>query len=158
MLTVFDAFLAISEDLSLIFFQGSMHSSCLTLTRSPPWAILKSVSVRLTDLDYRSDCRKVSQCHLKLSGLLRATLTQFVERSTITGYSLRNSEYKLAIHLPLTMASFRYSGALLWNSFSTQLQQAISPGSFPRWLRWLLLAFLLDLSQLWWKVVYSIYL
>ena len=54
--------------------------------------------------------------------------SRFVERSTITGYSLRNTEDKLAVPLPRTnflKHSFRYSGWVLWNSLPTHLRQNI---------------------------------
>ena len=63
-------------------------------------------------------------------GYLRA---RFVERSAITDYSLRNTEDNVAVPLPRTTFlkdSFRFSGAVLWNSLPTHVRQARTLESF----------------------------
>ena len=55
--------------------------------------------------------------------------SKFVHRSDITSYSVRNAESKLAVPLPRTefgKRSFRYSGAVLWNSLPSDIRQISS--------------------------------
>ena len=64
---------------------------------------------------------------------LRAT---FVDRDSVTSYALRDNANKLAVPQPRTIKlsintdSFRYSGAILWNSLHKQLRQAESLSIF----------------------------
>ena len=58
---------------------------------------------------------------------------KFIDRSTITHYSLKDTESKLAIPLPRTnfmKNSFSYSGAVLWNSLPVELRKASTLNSF----------------------------
>lgn len=63
-----------------------------------------------------------------LSGLAPNYLRpKFAYHSSVTNYSLRNTNGKLGIPLPHTnfmKNSFSYSGAVLWNSLPIDLQQA----------------------------------
>ena len=73
-----------------------------------------------------------------LNGLAPGYLrSRFVERSAVTDYSLRNTKDKLAVPLPRTnflKNSFRYSGAVSWNSLPTHVRQARTLESFQRLL------------------------
>ena len=58
---------------------------------------------------------------------------RFVELRAITDYSLRNTEDNVAVPLPRTnflKNSFRFSGAVLWNSLPTHVRQARTLESF----------------------------
>ena len=60
--------------------------------------------------------------------------SKFVDRSSVSNYSLRDTEGKLAIPQPHTnymKNSFSYSGAVLWNSLPNELRQADSLSAFP---------------------------
>ena len=78
--------------------------------------------------------QNVCMVYKSLNGLAPHYLrSRFVQRSTITGYSLRNT----AVSLPRTnflKNSFRYSGAVLWNSLPTHLRQAGSLASSFKYL------------------------
>ena len=53
--------------------------------------------------------------------------SMFVDGDSVTPYSLRNTESKLAVPKPRTnylKNSFSYSGAVLWNSLPIGLRQA----------------------------------
>ena len=53
--------------------------------------------------------------------------SMFVNRDSVNPYSLRNTEGKLAVANPRTnylKNSFRYSGAVLWNSLPIGLRPA----------------------------------
>ena len=80
-------------------------------------------------LESQRQIQKACMVYKSLNGLAPDYLrSRFVERSTITGYSLRNTEDKLAVPLPHTnflKHSFRYSGWVLWNSLPTHLRQNI---------------------------------
>ena len=86
------------------------------------------------NLESQRQIQKACMVYKSLNGLAPDYLrSRFVERSTITGYSLRNTEDKLAVPLPRTnflKNSFRCSCAVLWNSLPTHLWQAGSPASF----------------------------
>ena len=63
--------------------------------------------------------------------------SKFVDRSSVSNYSLRDTEGKLAIPQPHTnyiyiymKNSFSYSGAVLWNSLPIELRQADSLNAF----------------------------
>ena len=65
-----------------------------------------------------------------LNGLTPDYLSsKFVGHSSVSNYSLRDTEGKLAIpqpHKNYMKNSFSYSGAVLWNSLPIDLQQADS--------------------------------
>ena len=68
-----------------------------------------------------------SQCQIQKACMVYKSLNEYVERSVVTDYSLRNTKDKLAVPLPRTnflKNSFRYSGAVLWNSLPTHVRQA----------------------------------
>ena len=50
--------------------------------------------------------------------------SRFIPRHEILSYSLRNNECKLSIR------SFSYSGAVLWNSLPREIKQSISLKEF----------------------------
>ena len=57
----------------------------------------------------------------------------FNSRNTITSYTLRDTDGKLAVPMPRTnylKNSFAYSGAMLWNSLPLHLRQASSLRQF----------------------------
>ena len=59
--------------------------------------------------------------------------SQIVHRSSVSSYSLKDTEGKLAIPQPHTnymKNSFSYSGAVVWNSLPIELQQADSLSAF----------------------------
>ena len=58
---------------------------------------------------------------------------KFINVNTIHGHNLRGSEQNLFIPRPKTEAlkkSFRYRGAVLWNSLSDEAKQAPSLNAF----------------------------
>ena len=69
-----------------------------------------------------------------LNGLTPDYLSsKFVDRSSVSNYSLRDTEGKLVIPQPHTnymKNSFSYSGAVLWNSLPIELRQADSLSAF----------------------------
>ncbi len=53
--------------------------------------------------------------------------SMFVNRDSVSPYSLRNTENKLAVPMPRTndlKNSFSYRGAVIWNSLPIGLRQA----------------------------------
>ena len=57
----------------------------------------------------------------------------FNPRNTVTSYTLRDTDGKLAVPMPRTnylKNSFAYSGAMLWNSLPFQLRKASSLRQF----------------------------
>ena len=76
----------------------------------------------------------LNMVYKSLNGLAPDYLkSMFTDRSATSTYSLRNCEGKLALPLPRTnflKNSFSYSGAVLWNSLPTNLQQAQTLASF----------------------------
>jgi hypothetical protein len=59
--------------------------------------------------------------------------SKFVDRSCVSGYSLRDTVGKLAVPFPrinYLRNSFSYSGAVIWNSLPVELRQANSLNSF----------------------------
>lgn len=57
----------------------------------------------------------------------------FIDRDSLTNYSLRDTEGKLAIPKPRTnylKNSFSYDGAILWNSLPIEIRQAKSLNLF----------------------------
>ena len=93
-------------------------------------------------LESQRQIQKACMVYKSLNGLAPDYLrSRFVERSTITGYSLRNTEDKHTVPLPRTnflKNSFRYSGAVLWNITNSLAASRIS-SIFPCWLQRLLL-------------------
>ena len=85
-------------------------------------------------LDSQRQIHKATMVYKSLNGLAPDYLrSKFVDRSSLTNYSLRDTESKLAIPLPRTnfmKNSFSYSGAVLWNSLPVELRQANSLGTF----------------------------
>ena len=85
-------------------------------------------------LNLQRKLKTVTMVYKSLNGLAPDYLkSMFTNRSTISTYSLRNCEGKLAVPLPRTnflKNSFSYSGALLWNSLPINLRQAQSLASF----------------------------
>ena len=57
----------------------------------------------------------------------------FVDRSSVTNYTLRDTIRRLALPQPYTnylKNSFSYSGSMLWNSFPVELRQSSSLRKF----------------------------
>jgi hypothetical protein len=85
-------------------------------------------------LDSQRQIHRATMVYKSLNGLAPHYLREkFVERNTLTDYSLRDSEGKLAIPLPHTnfmKNSFSYSGAVLWNTLPVELRQASSLRTF----------------------------
>ena len=85
-------------------------------------------------LESQRQIQKACTVYKSLNGLAPGYLrSRFVEHSAITDYSLRNTEDKLAVPLHRTNFlenSFRYSGAVLWNSLPTHVRQAWTLESF----------------------------
>ena len=77
--------------------------------------------------------------HKSLHGLAPDYLcSMFTYCSSITSYSLRDTEGKLAIRKPRTdylKNSFSYSGAVLWNSLPMDLRQANTLSKFSKRLQ-----------------------
>ena len=78
-------------------------------------------------LDTQRKLEKAVMVYKSLNGLAPDYLRpMFIDRSSITNYSLRDTEGKLAIPKPRTnylKNSFGYSGAVLWNSLPTELRK-----------------------------------
>ena len=85
-------------------------------------------------LESQRQSQKATMVYKSLNDLAPDYLrTKFTDRSSVTTYSLRDTEGKLAIPLPKTnfmKNSFSYSGAVLWNSLPLQLRQASTLSSF----------------------------
>ena len=81
-------------------------------------------------LDSQRTIHKAVMVYKSLNGLTPDHLSsKFVDRSSVSSYSLRDTEGKLAIpqpHTNYTKNSFSYSGAVLWNSLPIELRQADS--------------------------------
>ena len=59
--------------------------------------------------------------------------TKFVDRGCVSNYFLRDTVGKLAVPFPLTnylKNSFRYSGAVAWNSLPVDLRRKNSRNAF----------------------------
>ena len=59
--------------------------------------------------------------------------TKFIFRNDTTSYRLRNSEMRLALPRPRTdhvRKSFSYSGAVLWNSLTTDIRVSKTLGEW----------------------------
>ena len=78
-------------------------------------------------LDTQRKLEKAVMVYKSLNGLAPDYLRpMFIDRSSITNYSLRDTEGKLAVPKPRTnylKNSFGYSGAVLWNSLPTELRK-----------------------------------
>ena len=87
-------------------------------------------------LDNQRKFHKAVMVHKSLHGLALGYLcSMFTDRSSITSYSLRDTEGKLTIPKPRTdylKNSFSYSGAVLWNSLPMDLRQANTLSKFRR--------------------------
>ena len=85
-------------------------------------------------LDSQRTIHKAVMVYKSLNGLTPDYLSsKFVDRSSVSNYSLRDTEGKLAILQPHTnymKNSFSYSGAVLWNSLPNELRQADSLSAF----------------------------
>ena len=85
-------------------------------------------------LDSQRTIHKAVMVYKSLNGLTPDYLSsKFVDRSSVSNYSLRDTEGKLAIPQPHTnymKNSFSYSGAVLWNSLPIELRQADSLSAF----------------------------
>ena len=85
-------------------------------------------------LESQRQIQKACMVYKSLNGLAPVYLrSRFVERSAVTDYSLHNTKEKLAVPLPRTnflKNSFRYSGAVLWNSLPTHVRKARTLESF----------------------------
>ena len=91
-------------------------------------------SINWKKLETQRKIQKAVMVHKSLYGLAPDYLwSMFVNRSIVANYSLRDTEGKLAIPKPRTdylRNSFSYSGAVLWNSLPTDLQQTENPNQF----------------------------
>ena len=89
-------------------------------------------------VDSQRKIRKAVMVYKSLNGLTPAYLSsKFVDHSSVSSYSLRDTEGKLAIPQPHTnymKNSFSYARAVLWNNLPIELRQADSLRAF-RWLR-----------------------
>ena len=84
--------------------------------------------------DMQRQINKATMVYKSLNGLAPNYLgSKFTARSSVSSYSLRDTNGKLAIPLPRTnfmKSSFSYSGTFLWNSLPVELRQANSLGTF----------------------------
>ena len=85
-------------------------------------------------LDSQRTINKAVMVYKSLNGLTPDYLSsKFVDRSSVSSYSLRDTEGKLAIQQPHTnymKNSFSYSEAVLWHSLPIELRQAGSLRAF----------------------------
>ena len=85
-------------------------------------------------LDCQRQIQKAVMVYKSLNGLAPDYLrSKFVDRSSVTSYSLRDTECKLTIPFPRTnyrKNSFSYNGAVLWNGLPNELRQAQTLSSF----------------------------
>ena len=85
-------------------------------------------------LDCQRQIQKAVMVYKSLNGLAPDYLrSKFVDRSSVTSYSLRDTECKLTIPFPRTnhrKNSFSYNGAVLWNGLPNELRQAQTLRSF----------------------------
>lgn len=86
------------------------------------------------NLSTQRDIQKALMVFKSLNGLApEYPSSRFIARSHTTSYTLRDSVNKLTIPQPLTnylQNSFRFSGAVLWNSLPETLRQAESLCNF----------------------------
>ena len=99
-----------------------------------------------TSYETRSSCKNVAERHMKNKSVLMYKILNnhtapnlrafFVRMSdSQNDYQLQNRETDLIIPRPKTenlKRSFKYSGAVLWNSLSTEAKLSASLGSFKR--------------------------
>ena len=85
-------------------------------------------------LQTQRQIQKAVMVYKSVNGLAPDYLRKkFVDRSSVSNYSLRDTESKLAIPFPRTnflKNSFSYSGAVLWNSLPVELRQARTLNNF----------------------------
>jgi len=85
-------------------------------------------------LETQRQVHKAVMVYKSVNGLAPDYLcTKFIDRSSVSNYSLRDTESKLAIPFPRTnflKNSFSYSGAVLWNSLPVELRQARTLSNF----------------------------
>ena len=85
-------------------------------------------------LDSQRTIHKAVMVFKSLNGLTPDYLSsKFVDRSSVSNYSLRDTEGKLSIAQPHTnymKNSFSHCGAVLWNSLPIELRQADSLRAF----------------------------
>ena len=85
-------------------------------------------------LDFQRTIHKAVMVYKSLNGLTPDYLSsKFVDRSSVSNFSLRHTEGKLAIPQPHTNCmknSFSYSGAVLWNNLPLELRRADSLSAF----------------------------
>ena len=84
-------------------------------------------------LDSKRTIHKAVMVYKSLNGLTPDYLSSKFDCSSVSNYSLRDTEGKLAIPQPHTIYmknSFSYSGAVLWNSLPIELWQADSLNAF----------------------------
>jgi len=85
-------------------------------------------------LNLQRELKTATMVYKSLNGLTpNYVKSMFTDQSAISTYSVRDCEGKLAVPLPHTnflKNSFSYSGAVLWNSLPTNLQQARTLASF----------------------------
>ena len=85
-------------------------------------------------LDTQRKFEKAVMVYKSLNGLAPDYLRpMFIDRSSVTNYSLRDAEGKLAVPKPRTnylKNSFSYNGAVLWNSLPTELRKTNNLSEF----------------------------
>ena len=108
------------------------HSTALALHDANADNLIKKLG--WIKLDSQRTIHKAVMVYKSLNGLTPDYLSsKFVDRSSVSNYSLRDTEGKLAIPQPHTnymKNSFSYSGAVLWNSLPNELRQADSLSAF----------------------------
>ena len=86
------------------------------------------------NLETQRQIHQATMVYKSINGLAPEYLrSKCVDRSYVSGYSLRDTVGKLAVPFPLTnylRNSFSYSGAVTWNSLPVELRQANSLNSF----------------------------
>jgi len=119
-----------------IKLQKLQNHAARILTSSSYDADADDLFVRLgwQKLNLQQELKTATMVYKSVNGLAPDYLkSMFTDRSAISTYSLRNCGGKLAVPLPRTnflKNSFSYSGAVLWNSLPTNLQQAQTLASF----------------------------
>ena len=86
------------------------------------------------NLESQRKIAKAIMVYKSLNGFVPDYLTEmFVDRSSVTNYTLRDTSRKLALSQPRTnylKNSFSYSGSVLWNSLPVELRQSNSLRKF----------------------------
>jgi hypothetical protein len=82
------------------------------------------------NLESQRKIAKAIMVYKSLNGFVPDYLSEmFVDRSSVTNYTLRDTSRKLALSQPRTnylKNSFSYSGSVLWNSLPVELRQSNS--------------------------------